>query len=109
MEKFTNKVGSLDERKFTDKTKNAIYSFIKENITIKIDGNKGYIDGDTADISLDGFENLTEVLYNYVQQERAKQEILTLESVKVNASIGTFNVKEINDHIELLNEKLKIK
>jgi len=108
MEKFTNKIGYIDERKFTDKTKNIIYSFIKENVTIKIDGNNGYIDGNT-DISLDGLENLTEVLYNYVQQERARQEILTLEQIKINAAIGTFNVKDINEHIENLNEKLKIK
>lgn len=108
MEKFTTKASSIEERKFTDKTKNTIYSLIKENITIKIDGNnKGYIDGN-SDISLEGFEDLTEVLYNYVQQERAKQEVLTLESVKVNAAVGNFDVKKINDHIENLNEKYKI-
>jgi len=108
MKKFTDKIGSIDERKYTDKTKNDIYSFIKENVTVKIDGNTGYIDGN-VDISIDGIEDLTEVLYNYVQQERAKQEVLTLEKVKINAAVGTFNVKEINDHIESLNEKLKIK
>jgi len=108
MKKFTKKIGSINERKFIDKTKNTIYSFIKENITIKIDGNKGYIDGN-VDISLDGIEDLTEVLYNYVQQEKAKQEVLTLEKIKINASIGSFNIKEINEHIENLNEKLKIK
>lgn len=107
MEKFTNKMGSIDERKYTDKTKNTIYSYIKENITVKIDGNKGYIDGN-VDISLEGIEDLTEVLYNYVQQERAKQEVLTLEQIKINAAIGSFNIKEINQHIESINEKYKI-
>jgi len=105
MEKFTSKIGSFDDRKYTDKTKNKLYSLIKENISVKIDGNRGYIDGD-IDISLDGIEDLTEVLYNYVQQERAKQEILTLEKVKVNYAVGSFNVKEINEHIDNLNEKM---
>jgi hypothetical protein len=108
MEKFTNKIDFIDERKFTDKTKNEIYSLIKENLSVKIDGNTGYIDGGIdADISLEGIEDLTEVLYNYVQQERAKQEVLTLEKVKINYAVGSFNVKEINEHIEMINEKYK--
>ena len=108
MDKFTEKIGKFDERKYTDKTKNDIYTLIKENVTVKIDGNKGYIDGN-VDISLEGLDELTDVLYNYVQQEKAKQEVLTLEGVKLNAAIGTFNVKKINEHIDNLNEKLKIK
>ena len=108
MDKFTEKIGKFDVRKYTDKTKNEIYSLIKENLTIKIDGNTGYIDGN-ADISLDGLDELTDVLYNYVQQERAKQEVLTLEQIKIKAAIGTFNMKVINDHIDSVNEKLKTK
>jgi LPS O-antigen subunit length determinant protein (WzzB/FepE family) len=107
MDKFTNKIGKFDKRKYTDKTKNDIYNLIKENITIKIDGDRGYID-ETADISLDGFEELTDVLYNYVQQEKARQETLTLEQVKLNTAIGTINIKTINERIENLNEKYKI-
>lgn len=105
MDKFTEKIGKFDEHKYADKTKNDIYTYIKENITIKIDGNKGYID-DNSDISLDGLEELTDVLYNYVQQEKAKQEVLTLEQIKINAAIGSFNVKKINEYIDNLNEKL---
>jgi len=105
MDKFTEKIGKFDEHKYADKTKNEIYTYIKENITIKIDGNKGYIDGN-SDISLDGLDELTDVLYNYVQQEKAKQEVLTLEQIKINAAIGSFNVKKINEHIDILNEKL---
>lgn len=105
MDKFTDKIGKIDERKFTDKTKNEIYSLIKENVTVKIDGNKGYIDGN-VDISIEGLEELTDVLYNYVQQEKAKQEVLTLEQIKINAAIGSFNIKTINEHIENINEKL---
>lgn len=106
MDKFTQKIGKFDVRKYTDRTKNDIYTFIKENIDVRIDGNKGFIDGNT-DISLDGIEELTDVLYNYVQQEKARQEILTLEQIKLNAAIGSFNVKNINEHIENLNEKYK--
>lgn len=108
MDKFTKKVGKFDVRKYTDKTKNDLYTFIKENITIRIDGNKGYIDRN-IDISLDGLDDLTEALYNYVQQEKAKQEILTLEQIKNTASLGFFNVKVINEHIQNLNEKLNSK
>jgi len=106
MDTFTNKIGKIDEHKFADKIKNDIYSYIKENLTVKIDGNKGYIDGN-ADISLEGIEELTEVLYNYVQQEKAKQEVLTLEKVKLDAAVGIFDFKKINEHIELINEKYK--
>lgn len=107
MDKFTNKIGQIDQRKYSDRTKNDIYNFIKENLTIKIDGDRGYIDGNT-DISLDGLDELTDVLYNYVQQEKARQEILTLERVKVTAAVGNFNFSQINDQIENLNEKYKI-
>lgn len=106
MDKFTNKLGRFDTRKYTDKTKNEIYSFIKENITVKIDGNTGYIDGN-VDISLDGLDQLTEVLYNYVQQEKAKQEVITLETVKVTSLTGTLNIKTLNERIDNLNENLK--
>ncbi len=105
MDKFTNKIGKFDERKYTDKTKNDIYTFIKENLTVKIDGDKGFMDNN-VDISIDGLEDLTDVLYNYVQQEKAKQEIVTLEQIKNTAALGTFNVKGINEHIQFLNEKL---
>jgi hypothetical protein len=106
MDKFTNKLGKFDERKYTDKTKNDIYTIIKENITVKIDGDRGYIDGN-ADISLEGLEELTDVLYNYVQQEKAKQEVLTLEQVKLNGAIRNLNVQKINEYIESVNEKYK--
>lgn len=105
MDKFTNKLGKFDTRKYTDKTKNEIYSFIKENITVNIDGNNSYINN--VDISLEGLDQLTEILYNYVQQEKAKQEVITLESVKLNSLTGTLNIKNINDRIDNLNEKLK--
>lgn len=106
MEKFTKKLNTFDTRRYTDKTKNEIYSLIKENMTVRIDGNVGYIDGN-GDISLNGIEELTDVLYNYVQQEKAKQEVLTLEKVKLNFALGkAFNIKEVNEHIEMINEKL---
>lgn len=104
MDKFTNKIGKIEERRYTDKTKNELYSFIKENISVRIDGNVAYMDG--SDISVEGLEDLTEVLYNYVQQEKAKQEVITLERVKLDAAIGTFNIKKINEHIDNVNEKL---
>lgn len=99
MDKFTQKIGKFEVRKYTDRVKNDIYTLIKENIDVKIDGNKGFIDGN-VDISLDGIEELTDVLYNYVQQEKSKQEILTLEQIKLNASIRTINIKNINEYID---------
>jgi hypothetical protein len=107
MDKFTNKIGNFEEHKYADKIKNDIYGFIKENLTVKIDGNKGYIDGN-VDISLDGIDQLTEILYNYVQQEKAKQEVLTLEHIKAKAYTGSFDVKGINDQITSVNEKYKV-
>lgn len=104
MDKFTNKLGKIENRKYNDKTKNDIYRFIKENLTIKIEGDKGYINGN-ADISLDGLEELTDVLYNYVQQEKAKQEVITLEKLKINSAMGHINIKEINEYIDNVNEK----
>lgn len=107
MDKFTNKLGKFEEHKYTDKTKNDIYKLIKENVTIRIDGSVGYLDQD-ADISLEGLEELTDVLYNYVQQEKAKQEVLTLEQIKLNGAIGNLNFQKINEYIENVNEKYKI-
>jgi len=106
MDKFTNKLGKFETRKYTDKMKNDIYTLIKENITVSIDGNNGYI-SNNVDVSLDGIDELTDVLYNYVQQEKAKQEVNTLEQIKLTAAIGTFNMKTINDYIDNLNEKKK--
>lgn len=108
MDKFTQKIGKkIDVRKYNDKTKNDIYSIIKENISILIDGNSSY--DHNSDISLEGLDELTNVLYDYIQQEKAKQEVLTLEKIKLNAALGrSFDIKEVNEHIESLNEKYKI-
>lgn len=107
MEKFTKKINTFEPiKKYSEKTKNEIYSLIKENVTVRIDGNNSYIDGN-GDISLNGIEDLTDVLYNYVQQEKAKQEVLTLEKVKLNLALGkVFNIKEVNEHIEAIKKDL---
>jgi hypothetical protein len=97
MDKFTNKIGKIDSRRYTDKTKNDIYNMIKEHLSVRIDGNEEYVD---SDLSINGLEELTDVLYNYVQQEKTKQDIATLERVKLHISIGTLNLKSINEYIE---------
>lgn len=97
MDKFTNKIGKIDSRKYTDKTKNDIYNMIKENLSVRINGNEEYID---SDLSIDGLEELTDVLYNYVQQEKTKQEVITLEKIKLNVAVGSLNIKSINEHID---------
>jgi hypothetical protein len=107
MDKFTDKLYKFDERKYTNKVKNDIYAFIKEHIGISIDGDAN-INGN-ADITLDGVDELTDVLYNYIQQEKTKQEILTLEQIKLNVAVGNFDMRGINEHIESLNEKVNYK
>ena len=105
MDKFTQKTSKIEIRKYDDKTKNDIYNIIKENISVNIKNN-GYVNN--SSVSLDGLEELTDIFYNYIQKEKVKQEILTLEKMKLNTAIGRpFNVKNINEHIENLKEQLK--
>jgi len=102
MDKFTDKISSFEEYKFTDKTKNDIYLLIKENISVNIDGKDLPVER-YGDITINGIENLTNSFYNYIKKENKRQEILILEKVKLNASI-----KVINDRIKNLNEDFQI-
>jgi len=101
MDKFTNKLGKFVTRKYSDNTRNDIYNLIKENIDIRLDGYKN----NTKDISLEGIEELTESLFNYIENEKIKHEILTLETIKLNLSVGHLNIKTINEHIDNLKEQ----
>lgn len=95
MKKFTSKIGEIEENKFTDRTKNKIYSMIKENLSIAESDDDTYIRG---------IEDLTNTIYEYIQKEKIKQEILTLEKVKITAATGTLNFKQINESIQNLND-----
>ena len=98
MDKFSQ-LENFEKKKFADKTKNAIYSMIKDNVNLVLNGGDNNVD-----VSLDGLEELTNVLYNFVQDEKKKQEVVTLERVKLDAALGHFNVKLINEHIENLKK-----
>lgn len=97
MEKFTSKIGEIEEKKFTDKTKNKIYSMIKENLSVAESDDDTYIKG---------IEDLTNTIYEYIQREKIKQEIATLEKVKITAATGTLNFKQINESIQNLNDMI---
>ena len=98
MDKFSSKMEKIEERKFVDKTKNEIYDMIKENISVNISKD---------DTTIRGMEDLTNNIFDYIQKEKAKQEILTLERMKLNVSVGIFNIQEINEHIDKLNNLIK--
>lgn len=98
MDKFSSKIDKIEERKFVDKTKNEIYEIIKENISVNISRNNA---------TIRGMEDLTNNIFDYIQKERAKQEILTLERMKLNVSVGIFNIQEINEHIDNLKNMIK--
>jgi len=97
MEKFTQKIGSIEETKFTDKTKNQIYSLIKENLSIVEDNEDTYIKG---------IEDLTNSIFEYIQKDRIKQEVATLETIKNIAATGNLSFKQINESIDNLNKSI---
>lgn len=113
MEKFTDK--KLNESakelpKFFDKTKQEIYSLIKESVKANIQPNDAekMAQIDNVDITLTGIDELTDKLYNLVQKEKIKEEIMTLESMKVLLSNGNpFNFQTLNEQIEDLKKRIK--
>lgn len=102
MEKFS----SLNEQtqlqpKYVDKTKQEIYSLIKDSMTVVEPDNKM----NQIDIDID---ELTNKLYNLVQKEKVKEEISTLESIKTIMITGPFNFQHLNEQIEKLKKDIEL-
>lgn len=111
MNKFTDQINESYKPlpKFLDKTKEEIYSLIKENVTADIsvpDGKTAEITGN-VNISLNGVDELTDKLYNYIQKEKIKGEINTLESIKTILVAGPFNYTVLNERIDELKKQIK--
>ena len=110
MRKFTDKLNESVQvqPKFVDKTKQEIYSLIKDNVKANIEPKDGKIAQiDNVDISLTGIDELTDKLYNFIQKEKIKEEIVTLESIKTILVSGPFNYTKLNEQIEQLKKQLK--
>ena len=109
MNKFTSQINESNKPlpKFLDKTKQEIYSLIKESVTADIsvpDGKSAQITGD-ANITLNGVDELTDKLYNYIQKEKIKGEINTLESIKTILVVGPFNYTVLNERLDELKKQ----
>ena len=105
MKTFTDKLNeSIQEQpKFVDKTKQEIYSLIKENVKILEPSGEKMAQIDDEDFNID---ELTDKLYNFVQKEKLKEEISTLESIKTIFVAGPFNFRKLNEQIDELKKKL---
>lgn len=99
MRKFTDLNESIEQPKFFDKTKQEIYSLLKENM--KDSDKMSQIDDETD------FDELTDKLYNFVQKEKTKQEIVTLESMKTVLVAGPFNFQILNEQIDKLRKGIQ--
>jgi len=112
MKTFTDKLNESVQPlpKFVDKTKQEIYSLIEDNVKVNIESNgEKMAQVDNVDISLIGIDELTDKLYNFVQKEKIKEEIVTLESIKTILVSGPFNYTKLNEQIEQLKKQLNEK
>lgn len=102
MNKFTSQINESYKPlpKFSDKTKQDLYSLIKENVKIENSD-------DPSVNSITGVDELTDKLFNYVQKEKIKGEINTLESIKTLLVAGPFNYTVLNERIDDLKSQLK--
>lgn len=111
MDKFTDKINEsvkVEQIKFNDRLKQEIYTLLKENVTANIEPNSDKMAQiDNVDISLTGIDELTDKLYNLVQREKVKEEIVTLESIKTILVAGPFNYSILNEQIEKLKKQIK--
>jgi hypothetical protein len=101
MEKFSQRITekNVQSPKYSDKIKQEIYSLIKENFSS--DGEK------MSQLNDEDTEEITDKLYNFVQKEKLKEEIATLESINTILVAGPFNYRVLNEQIEQLRKKLK--
>ena len=110
MNKFTNQINESAKPlpKFADKTKQDIYSLIKENVKANIDTPEDKTTQVTGDvnITIGGVDELTDKLYNYIQREKTKGEINVLESIKSILVSGPFNLIKLNDRIDELKKQI---
>lgn len=106
MEKFTDRLNeSIQEQpKFVDKLKQEIYLLLKENVKILEPSGEKMLQ--IEDDEIYGIDELTDKLYNFVQKEKLKEEILTLESIKTIFVAGPFNFTNLNEQIDQLKKKL---
>lgn len=102
MEKFSQRITekTVQPPKYFDKLKQEIYSLLKEN-NFSSDGEK------MSQFDDDETEEITDKLYNFVQKEKLKEEIATLESINTILVAGPFNYRILNEQIDQLKKRLK--
>jgi len=104
MKKFTDSVKESiqTQPKFIDKTKQNLYSILKETVKINdLDDKILQVDDDSE------LDELTDKLYNFLQNEKLEEKISTLESIKTILVSGPFNFKNLNEQIEQLKKNRK--
>lgn len=94
-------LNELSGKKFKEKSKNDIYSFIKESINVSMSPLKNkYSSIENVDVSIKGMEELVEKINNYVDSEKIKSKMETLISIKNDISTGVLSLKKINEELE---------
>jgi hypothetical protein len=102
MKKFTQIDYTFENKKYQEKSKNDIYSLIKENINIHLspinEGKNANLDN--INIDLEGTSELVEKINKYVDNKIKEERVRVLESIKSSIATGTLDIRKINEEID---------
>jgi len=94
MKRFSDIEPKFENKKFQEKSKNDIYSMIKENIFLDVKG------VDNVSVNLMGIETAVQKIDEYITTTKIQEKKNTLELIKAFAATGTLNMGRINEEIE---------
>ena len=101
MKKFSEIGYKIENKRYQEKSKNDIYSFIKENLNVHLSPlNESNIDIDNINVDLDGTNELVEKINKYINDKIIEERIKVLESIKSSIATGTLSLQRINEEID---------
>jgi len=102
MKKFSEIGSTFENKKYQEKSKNVVYSMIKENMIMDIKplNESKPANLDNIKINLNGTNELVNSINKYVKDEILKERIKVLRSIKTAIATGTLNLQMINEEIE---------
>lgn len=102
MKRFSEIDYSFENKKFKDRSKNDIYSLIKENISFDIKplNINESIDIDNIMVNISDTSELVDKINKYIIEKVNNEKIKVLKSIKASIATGTLSIKKINEDIE---------
>lgn len=101
MKRFSEIDSLFENKKYQEKSKNDIYSLVKENMSVGLEPLNEGMESDINNVKIDlnGTEDLVNKMDSYVDKVKLNERVSTLNHIKNMISTGTLSLKFINEEI----------